>query len=325
MTEKKKTPSPAARAAGGKRKPRAAIWAAITLLIVAIAGAAAYYAYKIKDNERRETLAFEMLEHDTDPRDYEDFLRQFPTSPHAAEVRTRLASLQAMCDEWARIERHGSLADFRAFRQRYDVERYRKLCDAKIDSLDFEAARLKATPEAYDLYLLRHPEGAYYAEAMSARQSAERLSVTSEDQIAAGSAVEGFFKALGANNAEGVCAYIAPRMNVFLGHKDATKADVMNLMDKMFGPHIRSCVFAVGNDLEVAKAESADGQTSLRATVSVDQHIRRTNPGKVFGSYRAELVFNPAFQLTDVRLTEISRRNGDGEESILQKVINHLF
>lgn len=304
---------------------RAALWTVTAVLLLAMGGATAYYFYKIRDNERREELAYEVLEHDICPADYEAFLEQFPTSPRVPEVRARLAGLREMEAEWTRIERHGSLADFRTFRRRYDVERYRKLCDAKIDSLDFEAARAKNTPEAFSRYLAEHPEGTYYAEAETARSAAERLDVTSEERVMLGSAVEGFFRALGANDAERVCSYVAPKMDVFLGRRGATKADVMDMMEKMFGSHIRSCVFSVGNDMEVVKVPAADGTAGYRTEVSVDQHIRRTNAGKIFGSYRAELVFNAALQITGVRLTEISRRDGKGEESVLRKVIDHLF
>ena len=325
MDEKDKTYAPDAASEGRRKGRRAVLWAVLAGLLLALGAAGACAYWKIRDNERREALAYEVLEHNINPADYEEFLERYPTSPRAPEVRARLAALQEMEAEWARIERHGSAADFRAFRRRYEVERYRKRCDEKIDSLDFEAARAAGTPEAFGRYLAEHPEGAYYAEAMAGQNAAERLSVTSEERVAIESAVESFFRALGANDAAGVCALVAPEMDVFLGRRSATKADVMDMMDKMFGPHIRSCVFSVGNDLEITKTPVEGGATAAAAAVSVDQHIRRTNDGKTFGSYRAELTFDSALRLTGVRLTEISRRDGKGEESVLRKVIDHLF
>lgn len=317
--------APAARGTK-KRKRRTTLRVALGVaLLLVLGGAAACVWWRIHENERLEALAYEVLDYNIDPRDYETFLERYPTSPHVPEVRARLAALQEMQAEWARIERHGSPADFRNFRQRYDVEHYRKLCDEKIDSLDYEAARADGSAEAFARYLAEHSEGAYYAEAEAARTSAERLSVTSEERIETERAVESFFQALGANDAAGVCALVAPEMDVFLGRRGATKADVMDMMENMFGPHIRSCSFTVGNDLEVSKSPAEGGGVRRQASVSVDQHIRRTNDGKTFGSYRAEIGFDAAMRISSVRLTEISRRDGKGEASILQKVVDYIF
>lgn len=289
----------------GKRK-----WliAAIVLLVLLIAGSTTWFFMERADSERAEEEAYEILENNYDTADYEAFLNDFPNSIHARSVRERLIRLQTMETNWKKIAASGSTSDFVRFKNTFPHPYYDRLCDIKIDSLDWLLAQKLGTSEAYARYLEQHPEGNYASEAAVAESTVKNLTVSPEEQEAVREAVSAFYAALGDNDAATLCTLITPVMDNFLNKKEATKADVTEIVRRMFNEHIQSCSFTINNDLFVTKIPAGNGETHYRVTFSADQHIERDNEGKTFGSYKAVAELNGQFMLTSLTMQEISQR-----------------
>lgn len=123
----------------------------------------------ISTGQQTEEYTYQSLEQNYNPEDYENFLARYPDSPHATEIQQRLEQLKAMLTEWAQIETIGTSGDFLNFKANYNDARYNRLCDIKIDSLDWVLALRLNTRESYDNYLRKHPDGTYASEASVAK------------------------------------------------------------------------------------------------------------------------------------------------------------
>lgn len=282
--------------------------AALVLLILLITGGITWFFMERADNEKAEEEAYEILENNYNTADYEAFLNDFPNSIHTRSVRERLARLQMMETNWKKIAASGSTSDFVRFKNTFPHPYYDRLCDIKIDSLDWLLAQKLGTSEAYARYLEQHPEGNYASEAAIAENTVKNQTVTPEETEAVQEEILTFFAALGENDAATICTLIPPVMDNFLNKKEATKADVTEIVKRMFNEHIRNCTFHVNDDMLITKVPADDGGTHYRLTFSVDQHIERDNEGKTFGSYKAVAELNSQFMLTSLTMQEISQR-----------------
>lgn len=291
-----------------KGKKKTVIVCCIIAAVLLAGGAAAWFFYTAQQNAENERTAYDILENNYDMADYEAFLEQYPHSEHAHEVTERLARLKSMAAAWAVIELSGSKTDFVSFKNRYHDNRYDRMCDMKIDSLDWVEAGRIGTESAYQLYLRLHPDGRYASDAAIAAgtirgskpDEAERENITET--------LGSFFAGFGENNEEAYCPYIAPLMTQFLHKQNATKADVVEIISGMFNEHILNCTFILNGDFDITKVQTMEGDDTYRVTFSVDQRIERDNEGKTFGSYTATAELNAQYRITVLTMKEISRK-----------------
>lgn len=121
------------------------------------------------DNDRQ---AYEALKGSTDVQAYDVFLAEYPDSPYAASVRERKEKVQSMKAEWYQIQAIGNKGDFQNFKANYNDPYYNRLCDMKIDSLEYINAQTANTIQAYKAYLRMYPEGRYADAANEALETA---------------------------------------------------------------------------------------------------------------------------------------------------------
>lgn len=291
-----------------KGNKKTVIACCIVAILLIGGGAAAWFFYTAGKNAENEQTAYEILENNYDTADYEAFLEQYPNSEHVAEVSERLARLKSMAAAWAAIDLSGSKTDFVSFKNRYRDERYDRMCDMKIDSLDWVEAERVGTERAYQFYLGLHPEGRYATEAAIAAGTirGSKPDMAEREQIA--ETLGGFFSGFGENDEKAYCMYIAPVMTQFLQKKNATKADVVQIIGDMFNEHILNCMFILNGDYDITKVQTMEGDDTYRVSFSVDQRIERDNEGKTFGSYTATAELNAQFMLTALTMKEVSRK-----------------
>lgn len=298
-------------AVADKPKKKRRVWLIVLVWLVVLlllgGGGAALY-YQMEKNKESEAACYDILTNNYDPADYEDFLRRFPGSVHAEEVRKRMGALKQLLNAWAAIERTGSKSDFVRFKNNFRDPRFDHLCDAKIDSLDWLTAQSIGTVAAYETYLLQHSGGRYMFEAQVALEQARAVQVHPAEQAAIGDALEGFLRAFGNNDEMSYRLYLAPTLDRFLKKTHVSQDDVATMISAMYNEHIVSCMFSLGDSLNVTKQIVEDGKCTYRAAFSIDQHIERDNDGKTYGQYAAEASFDNHFLITSFTMTEVSRR-----------------
>lgn len=283
-------------------KKRNWIIATIVILLLIIGGASYYI---ISSNAAsQEEMAYEVLENNDNPQDYRDFLEKYPNSEHANEVRQRLNTLEAMLSKWQSISLSDNVNDFINFKNTYSDIQYGRLCDIKIDSLDYITAQKLGTPEAFQRYLDAHPDGRYASEASIAQGTLRDQEVSDDERIQIMNIVTDFYNGFAAQDESKICTNIASTMKTFLHQHNASKATVLSTIQGMFNEHIQSVQFTVNRDFQIKKNSNG----SYIATFSVDQHIERDNEGKTFGQYKCSAEIDPQLLIISLTMDEISRQ-----------------
>lgn len=279
----------------------------VGIILAAIVGlGAVYYFYQ---SSQREDKAYVMLEGNENVQDYEDYLKNFPNGPHAEEVRQRLEELKTMYADWTRIQNSEYATDFERFKESHPTSTLVKQADMKIDSLDWVTAQKLNTPEAMEEYLDKHPEGRYISEAGIAQNELANTQVSDAERQGISESLNGFFQAFANNDEASLFTYITPTMTQFLSKRNATKADVGNIVKNTYSEDIENCSFVLNNDYQITKSVSSDGKVAYKVSFSVDQHIQRSGEGKTFGSYTANATLTGELKLSALTLKEISRQN----------------
>ena len=287
-----------------KRNPWIYVIIALCILIPA-AVAGGFYFYLNQQVSEQE--AYELLNNNETIEDYENYLNRYPSSHHADEVRERLQKLRTMYVDWQRIANSSYASDFERFRENYPQSLLVKQCELKIDSLDWETAKKLNTPEALADYMEKHPDGRYAQDASQVQNTLEKSIVTPEERSQISSAFHGFFQAFGENDNASLFTYITPTMTQFLSKKNATKADVGDIINRTYSSDIENCSFVVNDDYQIKKAVDEQGNTTYTVSFSVDQHIERTGEGKTFGSYTVNATLNGEMKISSLTMKEISR------------------
>ncbi len=279
----------------------------VGIILAAIVGLGTiYYFYQSSQSEDK---AYVMLEGNENVQDYEDYLKNFPNGPHADEVRQRLEELKTMYADWTRIQNSEYATDFERFKESHPTSTLVKQADLKIDSLDWVTAQKLNTPEAMAEYLDKHPEGRYISEAGIAQNELANTQVSDAERQGISESLNGFFQAFANNDEASLFTYITPTMTQFLSKRNATKADVGNIVKNTYSEDIENCSFVINNDYQITKSVSSDGKVAYKVNFSVDQHIQRSGEGKTFGSYTANATLTGDLKISALTLKEISRQN----------------
>ncbi len=279
----------------------------VGIILAAIVGlGVVYYFYQSSQSEDK---AYVMLEGNENVQDYEDYLKNFPNGPHAEEVRQRLEELKTMYADWTRIQNSEYATDFERFKESHPTSTLVKQADMKIDSLDWVTAQKLNTPEAMEEYLDKHPEGRYVSEAGIAQNELANTQVSDAERQGISESLNGFFQAFANNDEASLFTYITPTMTQFLSKRNATKADVGNIVKNTYSEDIENCSFVLNNDYQITKSVSSDGKVTYKVSFSVDQHIQRSGEGKTFGSYTANATLTGDLKLSALTLKEVSRQN----------------
>lgn len=286
------------------RKKRTRLYVIIAIVVILLIGGGVY-AYTSHTEATEEEMAYEVLENNDNPQDYQDFLNKYPNSVHAEEVKQRLAKLEEMIQKWNSIALSENVNDFINFKNTYPDAQYGRFCDIKIDSLDFVNAQKIGTSEAYQHYLDAHPDGRYASEASIAQGSLHEQEISVEEQTAVVNVLNDFFNGFSNQDESRICSNISSTMTTFLHQRNANKATVLKTINAMFNEHIQGCQFNVNRDLQLTRDGATGGYI---ATFTVDQHIQRDNEGKVFGQYKCTAHLDAQDLITSLIMDEISHQ-----------------
>lgn len=283
------------------------VFLTIALLLCAIGGGAYWYLNQnMPDNS--EFMAYEALEGSEQLEDYEAFLDMYPESPRVQDVKERYLELKKMYEQWSEVTASDRLRDYTLFSQNYPNTSLARICDIKIDSIDWAEASAKGDQEALEEYLKKHPNGRHASEASDAHTKMVDATPTTEEKLLIEESLRGFFRAFGDNDIEAVYMLITPVMTRFLQKENATKVDVSEIIERTYNEHILSCRFMLNNDSKVKKVNGSDGEPTYKVSFTVDQYIERDDEGKTFANYRAEATVTSMYKISALTMTEISRR-----------------
>ena len=162
------------------KKPHKILWSSIIVgfviaLIIVFLG---IYFYQ-KSQEENEFRAYENAMMSTEPAVLQNFLDMYidASVAHRDSIKAHLEIMKKIDRDWENAVASQSKAALQLFIDRNPENIHVQEARLMIDSLDFEAAKLEDTMDAYQKYMDSHQLGSYYDEAANAydrlREAAE--------------------------------------------------------------------------------------------------------------------------------------------------------
>lgn len=262
--------------ADGKPRKRGYTALVVTVVILLIVGFVATYFYKNSQDDSEKSAYAEAMLSDQ-PSVLQNFLDIYKDAPqeHRDSIEAHLTMLMSVDKEWTDAVVSNSKAAIERFLKMHPNSPHTTEAKVKIDSLDWVSASKTNTQEALQAYLDSHTDGLYYDQAKDMLAKLEAQQVSADDRSYVSSLYSGFFKALAADDEDGVTANTANVMTSFLHKANATKNDVVKYMKDVHSKAGQHAVeFRTNNDWKIDKAQSPDGLGYIyNVKFSVDQKV----------------------------------------------------
>ena len=288
-----------------KKKSHTAIIIGILLAIV-VCGACFYFYNNAKSNKEQDAYEFAMKS--DDPLVLQTYLDNYKDAPveHIDSIEAHLEALKQIDTDWNNAVVSGSKQALLEYLSKYPNSEHKAVALHKIDSLDWVEASNQNTLDALQAYLSDHANGEYVDQANDAIKLLKAKTVQPEEKTLVSSVLRHFFQAINSKSESSLEATVAPLMSNFLGKQDATKADVVTFMDKIYKDDITNMNWHVGNDMKIDKKEVGDEQYQYTVSFSASQDIERTDPDKEkHANYKITAVINPDGLITAMTMTKI--------------------
>ena len=133
-----------------------------------------FFYLDVREDNKREARAYELLTDCQDPLVFEDFIAKFPDSEHIDEVRQRYQELAARQAEWESKVVNGTREELERFIKDNPTSNIVRVARARLDSMDWDLASRGNTIVSYERYIQDHPEGLFIDQAEVQRQKLER-------------------------------------------------------------------------------------------------------------------------------------------------------
>ena len=255
--------------------PRRLLFSVVAFLVVV---AVAFVAIKTHQRSvQLEQRAFDRLSGCTNPDVYEDYILRFPDGEHIAQAKELYKQLLAQNEAYARQTANGTKAELLEFIKKNPDSPYCKVCQNRIDTIDWEAAISQNTLEAYTLYLEQHPEGHFVSVANESRTRLGRMQVTEEERNKLHGSLDAFLSALTSNDAGRIDHFLGQPITL-CGQPSATGTHVVSFYQQHFGyADILGVHFAIeGMNIKKQPSHSVSGQFDYTVNASLDATLNRS-------------------------------------------------
>ena len=137
----------------------------------------------------------------------------------------------------------------------YPDSKYVAEANNMIDSIDWRKATGENTIIAYETYLTLHEDGEYTDEAMKRIDKLQALIVTPEEEVMIANLFKKFLGAISNRDKETLTSTVADIMPSFIGKQNATKADAILFMEKLYKIDILSISWVPVGEYTIEKNE----------------------------------------------------------------------
>lgn len=263
----------------------------------------------IADIQRAKALeerAYQRVMESTDLLVYEDFIVRFPDSKYVEDVKQSYEKMKVEHSMFFAEAANGGREQLMAFIEAHPSSPYRKLCENRIDSIDWDMAVEMNTLESYQTYLAQHPQGLFLADATDAYNHQMRLVVTPEETSILRGAVENFLSAMTAGDAIRIDELTHGTIN-FCGMTESTGANVVEYYKQnihksdVLGVHFQ----LGGTSINKRNANGSDSfNYNLYSTATATINRSAVDSAMVV-NYRVSATFSPERRITGVSLNQV--------------------
>ncbi|MBM6991705.1 MAG: zinc ribbon domain-containing protein [Prevotella sp.] len=287
-----------------KRKPLAFILALLMALF--ICGICFYFYNSAKENKEQEAYEFAMKSND--PLVLQTYLDNNIDAPeeHRDSVTMRLENLKKQDNDWDNAIVSGSKTALLDYIANHPDSEHLTEAKHKIDSIDWADASTENTVDAMELYLAQHASGEHVDEATTAIKQMKAKTVQSDEKSQVVSTLRHFFQSINSKDEAGLESSVAPILTNFLGKTDATRADVLTFMNKIYKEDITNMNWHLNNDYKINKKEVGDERYEYSVNFSSLQKIERggaENSQEI--RYQISATINPDGLISAMSMTKI--------------------
>lgn len=312
-----RTPQPAAGRGGntpGAQKPAGEqpkhgnIGKLLVSVVIAalICGVCFYFYNRSNTNEEQEQYEYAMKSND--PLVLQSYLDAFKDAPeaHRDSIQAHLDALKAVDNDWTNALVSGSKSALLDYLQKHPDSEHKQEAMHKIDSLDWADASNENTIESISAYLTEHANGDHVDEANTLLKKLKASTVQTEDKALVSSVLRHFFQAINSRDEASLTATCAPLLSNFLGKSNATKADVVTFMNKIYKDDITNMNWHLNNDYTIKKKEIGDEQYEYTVNFSAVMNLERTDATKETNPhFKIQATINPDGEISAMSMTKI--------------------
>lgn len=291
-----------------RKKGKISIRRVVTVIffLLLIGGITFFIIIDKRRSAELEQRAFERLDGCTNLLYYEDYIMRFPEGQHIEEVKKLYAVAKAEQEEFYKQAAGGSREMLEKFIKEHPSSPYVRVCEKRIDSLDWDIAVADNTIQSYQNYLEQHPQGIFAEVAVESKSRQAKLEVTNEERSMLSGSLDTFLAAMTSGDESRVDVLVASPMN-FCGEEDATGDAVMRFYadnfhhDDVIGVH-----FSVKGGLDIKKKPSSTltGAYDYTINAQLDAVLNRSavdSVGVQTWNITANLTHDRKFKSIDMR------------------------
>lgn len=279
----------------------------VAFVITAITCFVLLYAYQ-NANANNEKSDFESAIQSKNANVLQQYISQYGQKApieHIQEAEKLLATLQAKADNWAAVVKQDSPTAYKEYLKTNPDTPHKALILAKLDSLDWVAARTANTEDAYATYIDQHPNGKHHEEA---GKLAQQLMTATEKKAEADAAkcaepVRRLLIAMNTKSTSGIEGAVAEKFS-FNGASGSTTKDIAQYMrDKLYQADVKNINWRMEKPTSCDKVEGGDDKAvSYRLTIPAKLEITREG-GKATLQYSIKATINDQNRITAISLS----------------------
>lgn len=300
-------------------------WATLAVICLAAIAGTAYYsiftpdkADMFDDYDMTEQDAWDVICYyrDTNNPDSLDgaiavYTRDYPKGPHAFDVKTLKERLDKEIRFWNKIEENGSkreMVENYMFEYAEEGFFFLRAVD-KLDSITFFEKQAINTPEAYQEYLDRYPEGKYIDKAQENLNALDVISLLQGEEDKVVEVIKAHFNAMENNDTLSVNKTIANNISSYMGKTGCKHKDVCEYIKHMYEVPGRKVQFET-KDFSIKKMTAPDNEDKVIFNVEflLHENMNKTSANaidnKMEKDFDATAVLNNEFLITSIMLTE---------------------
>lgn len=247
--------------------------AMIVLVLVLLAGAVAGIIYR---NALMEQKAFDALQGSSNMQLYENYMVKYPDGRHIEEVKRLYAVVKQEYEQFYSEVYDAGRKALVDYMNEFPESPYIKICEQRLDSIDWKEAKTENTVESYEKYLTIHQDGIFVDEALEAKISAARMQISTEDRNLVRGAVENFLLAMSSGDPQRVDLLMADKF-VFGSQTNVNGQAVIDFYMNQFNqPDIIGVHFDVPDTMNITKKDSdLPGQYDFNVKAPIKAMVSR--------------------------------------------------
>ena len=269
-----------------------------------------YYFYD-SANKNKEQEAYEYAMKSTDPMVLQSYLDTYKdaSQAHIDSIQTHLTLLRQTDNDWTNAVVSGSKEALEAYLQKYPNSPHKLEAWNRIDSIDWVLAKNADTADAYQNYLDEHVDGAHIEEAENALKKVKSRDLSPEEKAMVTGLFRQFFQSINSHNADGLAATCDDVLSSLLGKVQATKADVVTFMDKLYKEDVANMNWHINNDYQIKKREVGDEEYEYQVQFSALQDVDHVDGSKKENLFKINAAVSPDGKITSFNMSKINAAN----------------